>query len=236
SQSMAATAIDFDHLRGFVRGDATLFVASHNASSSKPALYAYSELAGVPQYSALTAESNASLYAYPLDRHDGARTDWFAYVNDNMCVLARPEVASSTVNLLGNVPCLAGAGIEGVTRDNKLVVRIVDNVSVEELYLLDGDALTKVASSSTQIRLMYATRDSRVVIGWVGRDATNNNFVCLGTHPERCWTPPLATYTWAAPVAGQPDSMHVVFLEQQSGGVKFTSIRAIGPGTRPQPL
>jgi len=30
--------------------------------------------------------------------------------------------------------------------------------------------------------------------------------------------------------------MHVVFLEQMSGSVKFTSIKAIGPGTRPQPL
>ncbi|HVK86901.1 MAG TPA: hypothetical protein VM513_22435 [Kofleriaceae bacterium] len=236
SQSMTASAIDFDHLRGFVRGDATLFVASHNASSSKPALYSYSELGGVPQYSALTAESTATLHAYPLDSVDGARTEWFAYVKDDACVLARPEVSSSTVNLLGNVSCLAGASIDGVTRDNKLVVRVVDNVSLEQLYLLDGDTLTKVASSSTQVRLMYATQDSRVVIGWVGRDTTNENFVCLGTHPERCWTPPLATYTWAAPVTGQPDSMHVVFLEQMSGSVKFTSIKAIGPGTRPQPL
>jgi hypothetical protein len=117
-----------------------------------------------------------------------------------------------------------------------LVVRIGDNVELEQLYLLDGNTVTKVALSSRQIRLMYAANDSHRVLGWIGKDSASNEFMCLGTHPERCWTPPLATYTWAAPVAGQPDSMHAVFLQQLSGTVELTSIKSIGTGTRPQPL
>lgn len=236
SQTMTASAIDFHGLRGFVRADATLFFASHNQAGSKPALYSYSEVGSVPQYAALTVESNATLYAYPLDGFDGALTSWFAYVKDGICLLARPELVGTTVNLVGDVPCLAGAVIDGVTHDNKLIVRTGDHVAVEQLHLLDGDTMTKVASSSRQFRLMYATPDSHLVLGWMGSDSTSNEFLCLGTHPERCWSPPLATHTWAAPVAGQPDAMHAVFLEQLSGAVKFTSIKAIGPGTRPQPL
>ncbi|MDX2089879.1 MAG: thrombospondin type 3 repeat-containing protein [Kofleriaceae bacterium] len=236
SQTMVATELDFDNLRGFVRGEATLFVASHNAKSSKPTLYAYREVNGVPQYTAMTTEASSSLYAYALDAHDGARTEWFVYVKDDTCRLSRAVVVNGSVDLLGNVPCLAGAVIEGVTRDNKLVVRMGDNINLEHLYLLDGDTITKVAVSTAQIHLLYATPDSRVVLGWAGRDTSGSNFACLGAHPERCWTPPLATYTWAAPVPGQSASLHMVFLEQVTGGVKFTSIKAIGDGTRPQPL
>lgn len=234
SQTMTAAAFPFHSLRGFVRGDATLLFATRTQSGSKPGFYSYSEVGGVPQHTALTAESNESFYGYPLDGFDGALTPWFAYVKDGACLLARPELVGTTLTLVGNVSCLGGALVEGVTQDDKLVVRAGD--SIELLYLLDGNTVTKVASSSRQIRLMYAARDSHLVLGWIGKDAADDEFICLGTHPERCWTPPLATHTWAAPVAGQPDAMHAVFLRQLTGTVELTSIRSIGPGTRPQPL
>lgn len=236
SQTMTAATLNFHGLRGFVRGDATLLFATRNQPGSTQGLFSYSEVAGVPQQTALTAASNATYYGYPLDGFDGALTNWFAYVKDGVCLLARPEVVGTTVSLAVNAPCLAGALIDGVTQDNKLVVRSGDNIGLEQLYLLDGDTVTKVALSSRQIRLMYATRDSHLVLGWMGKDTANDEFICLGTHPERCWSPPLATHTWAAPVAGQPDAMHAVFLKQLSSAVELTSIKSIGPGTHPQPL
>ena len=240
SQAMTVTTIDFDNLKGFVRGNATLFFASRNAASSRPALYSYSEVGGVPQYTALTPEAMNELYALRLDATDGTATPWFFYVKDGMCTIARPEVTGGAVTLAGNAPCLNGALVDGVTRDNKLIAKAVANGS-ELLYLIDGNTITKVAASSRQFQLMYAAQDSKLTIGWIGADSTGAEYVCLGTHPDRCWPTPTGTHTWAAPVMGQPDSMHVVYWTQIPGtgtikDVRFTSIRAIGPGTRPQPL
>jgi hypothetical protein len=229
SQSMTATAIAYHGLRSFVRGDATLVFTGAG-------LYSYGEVDGVPAYTLLTDDATDLLYAYPLDGYDGAVTKWFAYVKGGACVLARPDGAGATVTLAGNVSCLVGAVVDGVTRDDKLVVRAGNNIGLEQLFLLDGDAVTEVASSTSQIQLMYATKDSHVVLGWIGTDTTDQGFLCLGTHPERCWPAPGGARTWAAPVAGQPDAIHAVFLRQLTGAVELTSIKSIGSGTRSQPL
>lgn len=42
--------------------------------------------------------------------------------------------------------------------------------------------------------------------------------------------------TWTAPVTGNPDAIHAVFLKQLNGTVELTSVRSFGPGTYPQPI
>jgi hypothetical protein len=93
---MTAATIAFHSLRGFVRADATLVCATRTQAGSKPELYSYSEVGGVPQYTALTTESTNTFYGYPLDGFDGALTHWFAYVKDGACLLARPELVGTT--------------------------------------------------------------------------------------------------------------------------------------------
>jgi hypothetical protein len=244
SQSSVAVQIDFDNIDGLVRNGATFFIASHNDIRSQPALYSYAEVGGMPQYTALTPEvlQNVSFrmmlyplgYSLPVPR-DLPRTDWFIYTKDGDCRMVWPIVTGTTVTLLGNVSCAGGAGIRGVTPAGVPVVDVAGSASPQQLYLLDGSTLTKIAEGRS-MQFLYATPESPLLLGWTGLDVFGAGFLCSASHPDRCWATPNDPSIWGPIVPAQPDGLHVLFVKNQPGGMSFTSIRTFGPGNRAQPL
>ncbi|MDX2089880.1 MAG: thrombospondin type 3 repeat-containing protein [Kofleriaceae bacterium] len=244
SQASVATPVDFDHINALVRGDATLFVASHNDVRSQPALYSYAEVGGVPQYTPLTPEvlqnvaftmSVAPLgYSVPGDSSGGPETNWFIFGKSGECRLAWPKVTGTTVTLMDERPCGGGAVIRGVTPTGATVVGMGGSASFPELYLLDGTTFTKVVVANT-IQLLYAAPGSSLVLGWEGRDVAGDRYICSAAHPTQCWTPP-ANEARAWGPGATADVLHALFDHNTTTAKVFTSIRTFGQGNRPQPL
>ncbi|HEY4175221.1 MAG TPA: thrombospondin type 3 repeat-containing protein [Kofleriaceae bacterium] len=238
SQATVASQAPFTDFQLLVRDGVNVAAATASTANAKPRVYTYSEVASAPTYTALTAEAMTSVFLDPVDSIDHTTTTkWFAVHQDGECTLERPVVTGGVVSLVGSSPCFAGAFVEGTTPDGKQVIHVSDHGSRDDIYLLDGDTMTKVATGKFQMVVTFAEQDSHVVQAWSGTDLQNANFICQASHPERCWTPPYIGGRLSSRMPGQTDGFHAVYLETLSlMSGKLTSIKTIGNGTRAQPL
>ncbi|HEY4175222.1 MAG TPA: thrombospondin type 3 repeat-containing protein [Kofleriaceae bacterium] len=247
SQSMSPTVVDFDNVDLLISSGQTFFVASHNAATSQPALYRYTEVAGAPQYTALTPEVNQNdsfkMWIRPVPTNipstqmdQQPETPWFVYQKENdYCRRVRPVVMGSAVMLVGNYDC--DGFFAGVTPDGKSVV--LDN-GIPHIEVGDGTTFTTVAKGEG-LQLLYATPGSNLVLGWYGF-GSHGPFVCSASHPDRCWASPgslndtFDELRWVPLDPEHPDALHIVLTTHPSDQMIFTSMKTVGPGNLPQPL
>jgi hypothetical protein len=119
------------------------------------------------------------------------------------------------------------------TPDGKLLMTIDDL----ELYELLPDAVVKVATSASEMRLITADDNPDIVVGWTGSDALGN-YACLASQPDRCWALPPGgdgwTSGWLNSSAGD-GGFALVRVEPSGSSTLVHIFRTIGTGDRPQP-
>lgn len=109
--------------------------------------------------------------------------------------------------------------------------------SKHAIYVLADTTATKVYEAQDINEAVLIDDRTNHVYGWFGNDAQNAGFICLASHPDRCWRTEgyLAHVNGRWGATGQPDSLFAVFVSDAGSNVKLNFVRSIGTGTRPSP-
>jgi len=239
SQTMVAEPIDLANAIGGVRGAYTVFLARRDASHapSQPALYAYDEVGGAPRLTTLAPATEGLAYS-PIDVPHGPPSKWFVF-GLSTCTIAHLATVANTIVLAGSVPCMSPTLTYGYSYTSKGDIVVIEQGGGSRAYLLGPTTGKLVARSTDQLLVFTETGryDGPRAVALAGTDALGD-YICLASNPERCWTLPLGATAisgrWG--VNGASDTMTVASITRTASTVTLTVVKAIGTGSRPQPL
>jgi hypothetical protein len=204
--------------------------------TSQRAIYAYDEVAGAPRLTTLSPETYGQ-FMWALDAPQALPSPWFVYYTDSNCSIAKVTSIAGVPALGTNVTCVGGNALtaRGLTSKGDLVIEQFS--SKHAVYVLADIAATKVYEAQDINEAVLIDDRTNHVYGWFGKDAQNAGFICLASHPDRCWRTEgyLAHVNGHWGATGQPDSLFAVFVTDAGSNMKLNFVRSIGTGTRPAP-
>lgn len=208
---------------GFVRGNQTVLWAEVGISTTRT-VYAYDEVGGTPR---LTELATDQAYVKPVG------PQWFAIINNSNTMkiarITREANQAPTLDVQATSSDANQLYVWGSTKNGDTVAGVEST-----LFLLTADTVTKVATGSMLHMYVDRNAQSQPIVGWGGTDSMGQ-YMCLASHPERCWTIPTSTTgTLFAESTTADGSIAAVMLDVTTTTVYI--VRSIGPGTRQQPI
>ena len=231
SQASTLATIDLADADGAVRGAFTVLRGKRTQAGALHQVFAYNEAAGLTSIAA--PQANLMFGAI------GAASPWFYfYASSTPCSIARLGVVAGAPAIAGSVACSGNGSVvsDGYTSNGDLVAS--ERNSGWSVYIL-GSTPTRMFTTSDFSGRVLTEQLTDHVYGWSGIDSMGAGFVCLASHPDRCWRIPSATGTWSGHwgTNGAPDTLRFSTVTPAgNGNVTLTHVRSIGIGTRPRPL